>query len=309
MILEGHIPSASSDPMTIGHEATGQVVRVGSEVKGFRKGDYIGFINAYHACFQCRGCQSHYVYCTSGKMRMQGISADGYLQEYCAIDPGSAIVLPEGMDPSLSSPFFCAGITAYQAVLAARLTPDNWLAIVGCGGLGQLAIRYAKAMNHRVIAIDVDDAALRTAKDSSGADHVFNSRTQKDYVRRILKLTGGGCDAAGVFASVKAAYDSATQLIRVGGNLVCVGIPNRSIAFNPFELTMMKYHVLAANNAANPERLKECVEFTARHGIYCPSRFFRLDQINEMMEMMRKEETGGFRLVVKFDEGRAASKM
>ncbi|KAK4930957.1 hypothetical protein LTR66_016076, partial [Elasticomyces elasticus] len=117
MLVDGQIPAVSDDPVTIGHEATGQVVAVGGGVHGFKKGDRVGFINAYHACFKCRGCANHYIYCTSGSMVMQGFSCNGYFQEYCAIDAGTAVVLPASMDATVSSPIFCAGITAYHAVL------------------------------------------------------------------------------------------------------------------------------------------------------------------------------------------------
>ena len=114
MVVEGQLDMGSGEATTIGHEAVGQVVEVGRVAKerGFKKGDYVGFINAYHACFECEGCQNHYIYCTSGTMVMQGFSCNGYFQEYCAIDSGTAVVLPPGMDPALSSPIFCAGSDA-----------------------------------------------------------------------------------------------------------------------------------------------------------------------------------------------------
>ncbi|KAK4975541.1 hypothetical protein LTR28_009475 [Elasticomyces elasticus] len=123
------VPSIKDDEL---HEATGQLVAV----KGFKKGDYVGFINAYHACFKCRGCANHYIYCTSGSIVMQGFSCNGYFQQYCAIDAGTAVVLPPSMDAMVSSPIFCAGITAYHAVLKAGLREGETLAVIGCGGLG-----------------------------------------------------------------------------------------------------------------------------------------------------------------------------
>jgi D-arabinose 1-dehydrogenase-like Zn-dependent alcohol dehydrogenase len=303
MLVEGQLPAVDDNPVTIGHEATGLVLAVGSKVKGFRVGDYIGFINAYHACFKCRGCANHYIYCTSGSMVMQGFSCNGYFQQYCAIDSGTAVVLPQGMDPAVSSPIFCAGITGYQAVLKAGLSKGETLAVVGCGGLGQLAIKYAKAMGLKVIAIDVDANTLATAK-ASGADHAFNSRREKDtYIEVIHKLTNGGCDAVAVFAAVKAGYDSAPAVLRVGGHMVIVGIPKDDISVSAFDLTMMKYHISAANNAADPPALRKCAEFTAKHNISSPSKFYKLEQINEMIGIMQRGEMAGLRMVVKFDEG------
>lgn len=105
MLVEGQLEAADDNPITIGHEAVGQIVALGGNVKGFKKGDYIGFstcrslniqgyqaktgpVNAYRACFNCRGCDNHYIYCESGNMTMQGFACNGYFQEYCIIDPG-----------------------------------------------------------------------------------------------------------------------------------------------------------------------------------------------------------------------------
>lgn len=111
MLLDGSSQTGPSETISIGHEATGEVIGLGSNVEGFKIGDHIGFVNAYGACFNCKGCKSHYVYCSGGKMAMQGFTIDGYFQEYSKIDPNTAIVLPEGLEASLSAPLFCAGIT------------------------------------------------------------------------------------------------------------------------------------------------------------------------------------------------------
>ncbi|KAK5141839.1 hypothetical protein LTR04_002444 [Oleoguttula sp. CCFEE 6159] len=295
MLVEGQIPAVSDEPVTIGHEATGQVVSVGSAVQGFKKGDFVGFINAYHACFKCRGCANHYIYCTSGSMVMQGFSCDGYFQEYCAIDAGTAVVLPPTMDASVSSPIFCAGITAYHAVLKAGLSEGDTLAVIGCGGLGQLAIKYAKAKRLKVVAVDVDDNTLATAT-ASGADHAFNSRKQKDYIDQIHHITAGGCDGA-------------PATLRVGGHLVVVGIPKDDIQVSAFDLSMCKYHISAANNAANPRQLADCADFTAAHKISSPSKFYKLEQINDMIGVMQRQEMAGTRMVVKFEESAASSRL
>lgn len=310
MVVEGQIETGATEPTTIGHEAVGQIIELGSiaRERGFKKGDYVGFINAYHACFKCEGCANHYIYCTSGSMTMQGFAVDGFFQEYCAIDSGVAVVLPQRMDPSSAAPIFCAGITSYQAVETAALRPGEWLAVIGCGGLGQLGIRYAVAMGYKVIAIDIDDNTLDTAKES-GALHTFNSRTSKNFTEKLLELTDGGCHATTVFAAVKAGYDTAPGVLRVGGKLVAVGIAKADINLSTFDITMRKYYLIAANNSATPKELQACAEFTAKHNISSPSKYFKLEQINEMIEAMQQEKMAGQRLVVKFDEAPAQARL
>ena len=113
------------------------------------------------------------------------------------------------------------------------------------------------------------------------------------------------CHAATIFAAIKAGYDTSTKILRLDGNLVPVGIVKQDIQISTFDLTMKKFYINAANNAAHPSELKACAEFTAKHGIASPSRYFRSEQINEMIEMMQGERMYGYRLVARFDDHQA----
>lgn len=119
------------------------------------------------------------------------------------VDWQNAIKLPASIDIKTAAPIFCAGITAFHAVDSSELKPGDWLAVVGCGGLGQLATQIGKAMGMKVVGLDVNDATLEVCK-SQGADAVFNSRSNKDYVEELKKLTNGGAKAACVFSNVDA---------------------------------------------------------------------------------------------------------
>ena len=121
MLLEGSLPFTHTHPITIGHEATGSIIRLGSSATGFSVGDEIGFINAYRACFDCYGCSQHYTFCSAGSMELQGFVSNGYLQEYCKIDHRTAFTLPKGMDASLAARLNCAGITGMlESTIASR---------------------------------------------------------------------------------------------------------------------------------------------------------------------------------------------
>jgi D-arabinose 1-dehydrogenase-like Zn-dependent alcohol dehydrogenase len=138
MVLDGSAPIVPKEVVTIGHEAVGEIVDLGATVTGFSKGDKIGFVNAYHACWECEGCARHYGQCQNGKFVMQGWGMNGFLQEYCIVDYRSAFVLPEKLDARRAGPLLCAGITAYNAVRKPELKEGQWLVVVGCGGLGQM---------------------------------------------------------------------------------------------------------------------------------------------------------------------------
>lgn len=159
MVLDGSSPILSTESVTIGHEAVGEIVQLGIEVSDFNKGDVIGFLNGYHACWECTGCKYHYAFCQSGKLAMQGWSMDGFLQEYCIVDPHAAIKLPSGINAERAAPLFCAGITAYNAVLTPELQEGQWLGIIGCGGLGQMGNAY-----HSVVPADANSRSCQVCK-------------------------------------------------------------------------------------------------------------------------------------------------
>ena len=158
------------------------------------------------------------------------------------------------------------------------------------------AVRYAKALNLRVIAIDIDDNILSNAK-AAGVQHIFNSKTTPDLVDQIRRLTSGGVDAAAVFTAVKAGYDLAPKTIKTGGKLVVVGCP-AEISFNAVEVALGRYQILGANNHATMDELRQCADFTLKHGIESPSQAFKIDQVEEMVALMEAGNLGGKRLIV-----------
>lgn len=127
----------SDNPVTLGHEAAGVIVAVGSKTKGFRIGQEVGFLPATNCCYECEGCQVHQMWCEKG-CKMPGHAADGFFQEYIAVDWRNAIVLPKGLTALEAAPLFCAGVTSYHGVDDCGLKPGQWMAIIGVGGLGHL---------------------------------------------------------------------------------------------------------------------------------------------------------------------------
>lgn len=161
-----------------------------------------------------------------------------------------------------------------------------------------LGIQYAKALGYKVIGIDIVDAQLKEAKDS-GADYTFNSMTDKDYLKRIKDITDGGCHAAVNFTASKPAYDSTPVLLRAGGIMMIVGIPQKALTINALEVALGKYRIAGANNSI-PQKMGPCIEFSAKHHIKPHVTFYKLDQINEMIEAMHTGKATG-RLAVRFD--------
>lgn len=176
-------------------------------------------------------------------------------------------------------------LKAFHTVDSCELKPEDWFIIVGCGGLGQLAIQYGKAMGARVIGIDINDDILQMAK-TQGADHVFNSRTNSSYEQEVLKLTDGGAHAVAVYSDASAAYNNAIPLVTVGGILMVVGLPASPLQFGALDIATGKYRV-KGDSTSTPQRLKKAVDFTAEHGITPEiETYHSLDDVRGMVEKM-----------------------
>lgn len=194
-------------------------------------------------------------------------------------------VLPKEFDLKKAAPIFCAGITAFHAVDSCELKPGQWLAIVGCGGLGQLATQYGKAMGLNVIGIDINDATMEVCK-QQGADAVFNSRTNKDYVEELKKLTKGGAHAVAVFSDADAAYAHAPEVLRVNGLLMVVGLPKSPLTISTMDLVLGKYRIKAESTSI-PQRMKKAVDFTVKHNIVPEVEYRKLEELSQMCDDMR----------------------
>lgn len=140
-------------------------------------------------------------------------------------------------------------------------------------------------MGAKVIAMDINDDILQVAK-AQGADHVFNSRTNKNYRKEILDLTDGGAHAVAVYSDADAAYDSAIPLVTVGGILMVVGLPANPLRFGALDIARGTYRV-KGDSTSTPQRLRKAVDFTAKHGITPEIETYKsLEDVNGMVEKM-----------------------
>ncbi|KAL3457228.1 chaperonin 10-like protein [Aspergillus heterothallicus] len=293
MLFWGH--TAEKPPMekvTIGHENTGIVAAVGSKVHGFKVGDKVGCLGCSYACYDCEGCQVHNLFCKDRTGRLHGFTTDGHFAEFSLADYRNAMVLPDDIDMVATAPLFCAGITAYHAVKQCSLKANQWLAVIGCGGLGHLAIQYAKALGLKVIGIDISDAQLESAREL-GADATYNSSSDADYVRKLTALTGGGAHAAAVFSASNAAYADAPNVLRINGLLMVVGIPKANLSINALDILLGKYRIQGVSSGT-PQRMREPIEFSHKHGIKSHlTTFDSLDDIQTIIDLAESGKTAG----------------
>ncbi|HIF4730039.1 TPA: alcohol dehydrogenase AdhP [Citrobacter amalonaticus] len=213
-----------------GHEGIGIVSAIADDVTSLKVGDRVSIAWFYEGCGVCE-------YCVSGRetfcrdVKNAGYSVDGAMAEQCIVKADYAVKVPEGLDPLVASSITCAGVTTYKAAQVSGVRPGQWLAIWGAGGLGNMAIQFARnVFNARVIAIDIQDDKLALAK-ASGAEVTLNPN-KEDVPARIQALTGGGAHSAIVVAVARSAFNQAVNSVRAGGKVVCVAVPAGELSLN-----------------------------------------------------------------------------
>lgn len=151
--------------------------------------------------------------------------------------------------------------------------------------MGQLATQYAKAIGYKVIGVDISDEVLAVCK-KQGADYAFNSRTNKTYVEEVRKLTTNGLGAAtvAVFSAAGAAYKSAPPLLKLGGVLMCVGLPADGVIFDALDIARGTFKV-RGDFTGIPQRMPEAIDFIVKHPEV--ETFSSLDCVPQMIETMK----------------------
>jgi propanol-preferring alcohol dehydrogenase len=216
----GDWPMQPALPFVPGHEGIGRIERLGADVTLRDVGDRVAIAWLGYACGHCR-------YCIDGRETLcaqqqnSGYSVNGTLADYAVVPAAFATVVPDGVSSRDAAPLTCAGVTTFKAIKVAEVAPAELVAVFGIGGLGHLAVQYARIAGGFVVAVDIEDSKLAMATEL-GADHIVNARTE-DPVAVIQAL--GGADVAVALAASPASFDQAFRSLRRGGRLICVAMP------------------------------------------------------------------------------------
>ena len=185
----GDSPVKPALPFIPGHAGIGLVAAVGPGVTRVKEGDRVGVPWLYSACGHRRHCLSAWE-TVCAEAQFGGYTKNGGFAEYILADPNYVADIPAGLAARDAAPVICAGVTTYKGIKEITAKPGEWIAISGLGGLGHLAIQYAKAMGLHVCAVDIDEGKLAHAK-LLGAEVLINARTC-DAAAAVKKATGGG---------------------------------------------------------------------------------------------------------------------
>lgn len=216
----GDWPVKPVTPFVPGHEGVGLVEELGEGVTHLSVGDRVAVPWLGSACGRCEHCLSGWE-TLCGSQVNTGYGCDGGYAEKMLARADFAQLVPEGVSALDAAPLTCAGVTTYKALKVAGVGPAQLVAISGVGGLGHLAVQYAKIAGATVVAIDVTDDKLALAREL-GADVVVDARTQ-DVAAELKRL--GGAHAALALAVNPAAFAAVNAGLRRGGKLVMVALP------------------------------------------------------------------------------------
>lgn len=291
---EGDWPVKPKPPFIPGHEGVGYVSAVGAGVQHVKEGDRVGVPWLYTACGHCEHCMAGWeTLCES--QQNTGYSVNGGFAEYVIADPNFVGHLPSNVGFVEIAPVLCAGVTVYKGLKVTDTRPGNWVVISGIGGLGHMAVQYAKAMGLNVAAVDVADDKLELAK-RLGASVVVNAL--KTDPAAYLRKEIGGAHGVLVTAVSPKAFEQALGMVRRGGTVSLNGLPPGSFPLPIFDMVLNGITVRGSIVGTRLD-LQESLQFAGEGKVKATVATERLENINAIFERMHKGDIQG-RIVIDF---------
>jgi propanol-preferring alcohol dehydrogenase len=284
----GDWPAKPKMPLIPGHEAIGYVVALGRGVKHIKDGDVVGVPWLYSACGCCEYCYTGWeTLCET--QQNGGYSVDGGFAEYVVADSRYVARFPANIDFTAMAPIICAGVTVYKGLKETATKPGEWVAISGIGGLGHLAVQYAKAMGLHVAAIDISDDKLQLAKEL-GADLTVNAREVDPGT--FLKKETGGMHGVLVTAPSPVAFNQGLSALRRKGVLSLNGLPPGTFDLSIFN-TVINGTTIRGSIVGTRNDMEEAISFALEGKVKATVKSAKLEDINTVFDDMKKGDISG----------------
>jgi propanol-preferring alcohol dehydrogenase len=280
---EGDWPVEPKPPFIPGHEGVGEVAAVGSGVRHVKEGDRVGIPWLHTACGQCEHCLGGWETLCE-QQQNTGYSVNGGFAEYALADADYLGRLPDGVSFVEIAPVLCAGVTVYKGLKVTDTRPGNWVVISGVGGLGHMAVQYARAMGLNVAAVDVDDAKLELAR-RLGATVTVNAKTTDPAA--YLKREIGGAHGVLVTAVSPKAFEHATAMVRRGGTVSLNGLPPGQFPLDIFGMVLNGITVRGSIVGTRLD-LQESLDFAVQGKVRATVSTDRLENINDVFARMTR---------------------
>lgn len=272
----------SQYPFIPGHEIIGKIAVVGSDVKQLTVGQRVGLGWQSNSCGICE-------WCTRGMENLcpalEGtcVHRNGGYAERVRANHRFVIPIPDAIESEHAAPLLCGGITVYNPIRNHGVNPTSRVGIIGIGGLGHMAIQFARAFGAEVTAFSTSADKEEEAR-TLGAHHFVNSRESK-----ALKETAGTMDF--ILSTINADQDWGVylQALRPTGTLCFVGVPPSAVSFQAFPL-VSGMRSISGSNIGSPHQLREVMDVAARHGVKAQTEAFPMAKANEAIEKVKKNK-------------------
>jgi propanol-preferring alcohol dehydrogenase len=292
----GDWPLKPTPPFTPGHEGIGLVAAVGAGVTIVKEGDRVGVPWLYSACGHCEYCLTAWE-TVCAEAEFGGYTRNGGFAEYIIADPNYVAHIPKGLTAKQAAPLICAGITTYKGIKQTDARAGEWVVISGIGGLGHLAVQYAKAMGLQVCAVDVDDGKLAHAT-RLGADFVVNA-AHGDPAAAVKKATDGGAHGVLITAASLGAFKQGVAMTRKKGTCVLVGLPPGDFPLPLFDV-VANCITVRGSFVGNREDMAETLAFAAQGKVKADIELQPLSAINDVFSRLGQGEVAS-RVVLDFE--------
>ncbi|SFQ50335.1 alcohol dehydrogenase, propanol-preferring [Geopseudomonas sagittaria] len=285
---EGDWPVKPQPPFIPGHEGVGHVVAVGAGVTHIKEGDRVGIPWLHSACGHCEHCLGGWETLCHAQSNT-GYSVNGGFAEYSLAEAEYVGRLPDSVGFVEIAPILCAGVTVYKGLKMTDTRPGQWVAISGIGGLGHMAVQYARAMGLNVAAVDVDDAKLDFAR-RLGASLTVNAR-QQDPAAFLQKEVGGMHGVLVTAVSAKA-FEQALGMARRGGTIALNGLPPGEFSLSIFDMVLNGTTVRGSIVGTRLD-LQEALDFAGQGKVHATVASEPLENINDIFARMHKGQIEG----------------
>jgi uncharacterized zinc-type alcohol dehydrogenase-like protein len=280
----------TSYPVVPGHEIVGRISKVGRDVKKFREGDLAAVGCMVDSCRTCSECEKGLEqYCSSTVLTYNskdehtgGVTYGGYSKQI-VVNQDFVVRVPPNLDPAAAAPLLCAGITTYSPLRHWNVEAGQKVGVVGLGGLGHMALKFAHALGTHVVLFTHSAGKADDAKRLGAAEVVLSSD------EGAMNEHAGSLDF--IVDTVSAEHDLAAylNLLKRDGTMTLVGLPPERIPLDSFPLIRYRRR-LAGSLIGGIRETQEMLDFCAKHGFACDIEMIRMNQINEAYERMLRSD-------------------
>lgn len=284
-------------PLVPGHEMVGEVTAIGAKVTKFQIGDAVVVGTIVDSCGNCSSCKRQLEqYCLEGvtttydgtDRQDRSITRGGYSNEY-VVDTHFAYHLPSGLDPASVAPLLCAGVTTWSPLRQWEVGPGKTVGIVGLGGLGHMAVKFARALGAHVVVFTTTPGKLDDAK-ALGADEAILSTDKAQMASQASRF-----DFILDTVSSRHPLDPYLRSLKLDGTLCCLGIP-KDFDFTPVFLTIGRRR-LASSGVGGTLETQEMLDFCSQHNLAADVEVISAEDINDGFERLERGDVR-YRLVI-----------